>query len=327
MGWLNPYTIQVLAFVVLNLILALSIYITLATGQLSLGQAGFMSIGAYTASILSQQYDLPFLLALVAGSFMAGIVSLLIGLPTLRLQGLYLAIATLGFGEVVRVIMINLEVTNGALGINGLTSIGNWASEALKHIGLGAASLGVSVQMYKSLLMLLFLVMLLFLFLLFTLLILHSKIGRAFHAIKADETAALAMGIHVVKYKMFALILGSMLAGLGGGLYAHMTTSITPDDFSYHRAVEILSFAVIGGVEVVGGPLFGALFLTAVPEFLRALSEYKMLFYGITMLLVMAFRPRGIITDEGLPFIRWRRKKKTEAKEESSGKEKGSSAL
>ncbi|MBE3554895.1 MAG: branched-chain amino acid ABC transporter permease [Thermicanus sp.] len=307
MSWINPYTLQVLGFLVLNLLLALSIYITLATGQLSLGQAGFMSIGAYTAAILGQSFHFPFLLSLLLGALLAGAVALLIGLPTLRLQGLYLAIATLGFGEVVRVIMINLEITHGALGINGLTSIGTWSQEILKNIGWTAQNMGVSTQMYKSILTLLFLLFLFFLFLSFTLLLTHSKMGRAFHAIKADEIAALAMGIPITRYKMLAFVLGAMLAGLGGGLYAHMTTSITPDDFSYHRAVEILSFAVIGGVEVVAGPLLGAAFLTAIPEFLRGLSEYKMLFYGGTMLLVMAFRPRGILTDEGIGLFRKRK--------------------
>jgi branched-chain amino acid transport system permease protein len=293
--FLNPYNLQVVTFIVLNGILAISIYITLATGQLSLGHAGFMSIGAYTASILTNNADVPIFIAIVIGALAAGVVALLIGAPTLKLHGLYLAIATLGFGEVVRVILLNMKITNGALGITGLQSIGSYLYDLEKLIGLKAQTLGISVLQMKALSTLVFLLLLFALVLFLTLRLNRSRIGRAFEAIKADETAAKAMGLPVSYYKMLAFVIGSVLAGFCGGLFAHITTTITPDDFNYHKVVEILSFAVIGGSEVVWGPLFGALVLTSLPELLRGLAEYKMIMYGAIMVLVMAFRPHGLI--------------------------------
>ncbi|HEU4963216.1 MAG TPA: branched-chain amino acid ABC transporter permease [Bacilli bacterium] len=308
MDLLNSYNLQVLTFIVLNLILAISIYVTLSTGQLSLGHAGFMAMGAYGTAILTEQAGLPLFLAVIIAALGTGAISLLIGLPTLRLNGLYLAIATLGFGEVVRVIFLNLEITNGALGITGLHSIGSRVYDILKGFGIKSSTLGMNVLEVKALATLVVLLLLFLAVLFFILRLNRSRVGRAFSAIKADETAAMAMGINITYYKMLAFVIGSVLAGMCGGLFAHITTAITPDDFNYHRVVEILSFAVIGGSEVVIGPLFGATLLTALPEVLRVLSEYKMMFYGGLMVLVMAFRPHGLITAE--TFARFKRKKK-----------------
>ncbi|CAM3593538.1 branched-chain amino acid ABC transporter permease [Brevibacillus invocatus] len=309
MDFLNPYNLQVITFIVLNCILAISIFITLATGQLSLGHAGFMSIGAYTSSILSKNADMPLFIAILAGALMAGLIALLIGAPTLKLHGLYLAIATLGFGEVVRVILLNMKITNGALGITGLKSLGTYLYDWEKMLGITAQSLGVTVPVIKSLSTLVFMLLLFLLILFLTLRLNSSRLGRAFEAIRADETAARAMGIQVNYYKMLAFIIGSVLAGLCGGLFAHITTAITPNDFNYHKVVEILSFAVIGGTEVVWGALFGAIALTTLPEVLRGLAEYKMIFYGAIMVLVMAVRPRGLIGSDTLQKL-FRRNKK-----------------
>ncbi|PZE19714.1 branched-chain amino acid ABC transporter permease [Paenibacillus xerothermodurans] len=307
MDLLNPYTLQVLTFLFLNLILAISIYITLSTGQLSLGHAGFMSIGAYTTAIATKSADMPLAIALIVAVVLTGVIALIIGYPTLRLHGLYLAIATLGFGEVVRVIMLNLPITNGALGLTGLKSIGTRLYDLEKIIGINAADWGISVSQMKALSTLLAMVVLVVVILLCQIRLERSRVGRAFSAIKADETAARAMGINITYYKMLAYLIGSMMAGLGGGLYAHITTSITPDDFNYHRVVEILSFAVIGGSEIIIGPLFGAALLTGLPEFLRVLAEYKMIFYGILLIAVMAFRPHGLITAS--TFTVWKQRK------------------
>ncbi|MDQ0873559.1 branched-chain amino acid transport system permease protein [Paenibacillus sp. V4I3] len=313
MDLLNPYTLQVITFMVLNLILAISIYITLSTGQLSLGHAGFMSIGAYTTAIATKSADLSLIVALIVAVILTGVVALLVGYPTLRLHGLYLAIATLGFGEVVRVIMLNLEVTNGALGLTGLKSIGTRLYDLEKLIGISASDWGISVSQMKALSTLIAMILLFIVILLCQIRLNRSRVGRAFSAIRADETAARAMGINITYYKMLAYLIGSMMAGLGGGIYAHLTTTITPDDFNYHRVVEILSFAVIGGSEVLIGPLFGATLLTGLPEFLRVLSEYKMIFYGSLLILVMAFRPHGLITAS--TFSKWKkRKNKTSGK-------------
>lgn len=314
MELLNPYTLQVITFLFLNLILAISIYITLSTGQLSLGHAGFMSIGAYTASIATKSAEMPLSFSLLLSVVLTGAIALVVGYPTLRLHGLYLAIATLGFGEVVRVIMLNLNVTNGALGLTGLQSIGTRLYDLEKLIGVNASDLGLTVTQMKALSTLISVALLFIVILLCQIRLNRSRIGRAFSAIRADETAARAMGINITYYKMLAYLIGSMMAGLAGGLYAHITTTITPDDFNYHRVVEILSFAVIGGPEVLIGPLFGAVLLTGLPEFLRVLSEYKMIFYGGLLILVMAFRPHGLINAG--TFDRWKKRKtKTSGKE------------
>ncbi|WP_409177973.1 branched-chain amino acid ABC transporter permease [Brevibacillus fortis] len=316
---LNPYNLQVLTFILLNSILAISIYITLSTGQLSLGHAGFMSIGAFTASILTKQADMPLFIAIIIGGLAAGLIALLIGAPTLKLHGLYLAIATLGFGEVIRVIFLNMEITNGALGLTGLQSIGNYLYDFEKAMGLKAQTFGISVMQMKSLSTFVFM-LLLFAFVLFlTLRLNRSRLGRAFEAIKADETAARAMGLQVNYYKMLAFVIGSILAGVCGGLFAHITTTITPDDFNYHKVVEILSYAVIGGSEVVWGPLFGALVLTALPEVLRGLAEYKMLMYGLIMVGVMAFRPHGLIGADTFQKLFKRRRGKSSDEEAKGG--------
>ncbi|WP_199621501.1 branched-chain amino acid ABC transporter permease [Paenibacillus alkalitolerans] len=314
MDFLNPYTLQVITFIFLNLILAISIYVTLSTGQLSLGHAGFMAIGAYTASMATKSGDLPLIVALLLSIVLTGIIALIVGYPTLRLHGLYLAIATLGFGEVVRVFLLNLEFTNGALGLTGLKSIGSRMYDLEKAIGINASAFGMTVTQMKTLSTLIALILLFVVILCGQIRLNRSRVGRAFSAIKADETAARAMGINIAYYKMLAFLIGSMLAGLAGGLYAHITTAITPDDFNYHRVVEILSFAVIGGSEVIIGPLFGAALLTGLPEFLRILSEYKMLFYGILLILVMAFRPHGIITAGTFAMLRKNAKKIPSAK-------------
>jgi len=207
---------------------------------------------------------------------------------------LYLAIATLGIGEVIRVVLLNVKSLGGALGIHGIPSLGSILYGWLKAVGLDGLW-GLKVPQVKALLVFLFTTLVFLLIVLLLARLMNSRIGRAFHAISADETAAKAMGINLAYYKMLSFILGAIIAGLAGGLYAHATTFISPKDFSYHRMVEILSFAVIGGSETILGPIFGALLLTTLPEVLRFLADYKMMFYGAIMILVMAFRPQGLI--------------------------------
>lgn len=309
MEWLNPYQVQIATFVLINILLALSVYMTLATGQLSLGQAGFMSIGAYTAGLFVKVLGWPLLPALGMAMITPALVALIIGWPTLRLRGLYLAIATLGFGEVVRVIILNLPFTGGALGLKGLPSLGTMLMEPLKAMGMTKPPLGLSVPLFKAILSFGFILMIVLLVFWLLARLMHARVGRAFSAIRSDEVAAQAMGIQLQAYKMISFVMGSMLAGLGGGLFAFVTTAIAPEDFSYHRVVEMLSFAVIGGSELLWGPVLGAVLLTTLPEVLRILSDYKMLFYGFTLLLVMALRPRGLLTLDTVRF--WRRRLKS----------------
>lgn len=302
----NQYYLQIAIFVLVNAVLGVSIYMTLSTGQLSLGNAGFMSIGAYTGAILSVKAGLPVYLAIPIGGLAASFISIIIGFPALRLTGIYLAIATLGFGEVVRVIVLNLEITNGALGISGIPTLGTKIGKLLSSLGLSPGMGGLTAQQTNTLLVLAVLILILVFLVFFCTRLTRSRVGRAFAAIKADESAAEAMGINTTYYKLLAFALGAFIAGMAGGLSAHLTFFIGPKDFAYHRTVEILSYAVLGGSDLIIGPIVGALLLTLLPEVLRSASDYRLMIYGGLMVAMMAFRPQGLISEETIRF--WKRK-------------------
>ncbi|BBB66315.1 ABC transporter [Undibacterium sp. YM2] len=250
----------------INAMLALSIYLTLSCGLLSLANAAFMGIGAYTASMLSMQTALPFPLALLAGAIMPAIVALIIGIPTLRLSGVYLAMATLGFGEVVRVIVLNMEITGGPMGLNGIPQKTEWWHIVL----LLSAILFILARMRRS------------------------KTGRAFEAIKEDEIAARLMGVNVGGYKLLAFVMGASIAGIAGGLNAHYTFTIGPGNYAFENAVDILTMAVFGGTSNLIGPLIGSSSLTLLPEFMHSLKDFRLAANGLILILVILYLPKGI---------------------------------
>lgn len=311
---INPYYLQVASFILINILLGLSIYITLATGQLSLGSAGFMSIGAFTTALLTSKLGLPIPLGILAGSLLAGLTGLLIGIPTLRLQGVYLAIATLGFGEVVRVLFINWEsLTNGAVGIAGIPHLGRTILARLQKSGFSPETLGLKNNEFISLTVFSILLVITILVVFFFGRLDRSRVGRAFQSIRMDEKAAEAMGIDTTYYKVLTFTQGALLAGFAGALFAHVTGYISPADFTYHRAVEILVFAVFGGSEILWGPIFGAGFLTVMPELLRSLSEYRYMIYGIVLVLMMVFRPQGFIDANLIDWVLRRKSRGNDA--------------
>ncbi|HET7627582.1 MAG TPA: branched-chain amino acid ABC transporter permease [Bacillales bacterium] len=292
----NPYYVQVASFILINIILGLSIYITLASGQLSLGNAGFMAIGAYTSALLTVSAHLPLVVGVVCGTFFAGILGVLVGIPSLRLKGVHLAIATLGFGEVIRVILVNAgALTKGAIGIAGIPQLGREILKGLQTFGFDPKTIGLANNEFVFLSIFLVLLVIVVFVVLFFVRQNRSRVGRAFAAIKMDERAAETMGINVTYYKVLSFAQGALLAGFAGALYAHVLSYINPGDFSYHRAVEILIFAVFGGSEVIVGSIFGAFFLTLLPEALRFLADYRYIIYGVILILMMAFRPQGVI--------------------------------
>jgi branched-chain amino acid transport system permease protein len=303
---LNPYYLQIAMFIIINAILGISIYLTLATGQLSLGNAGFMSIGAYVSAILTLKAGVPIYAAVLLGGAAACLMAAVIGIPTTRLRGIYLAIATLGFGEVVRVMILNLTITNGALGLSGIPSMSAMLSKGLTAVGLAAGIGGISVRQLGSISVILILAIILGFLVFFALRLSTSRLGRAFAAIKADEHAAEVSGIDTRYYKLLAFFMGAFVAGIAGGLAAHITFYIGPKDFAYHRAVEILLFAVLGGSDVVWGPLLGSVILTLLPEVLRFATEYREMIYGGILVVMMAFRPQGLISEDTLRF--WQKK-------------------
>jgi branched-chain amino acid transport system permease protein len=256
-----------------NGLLALSIYLTLACGMLAMANAAFMGIGAYTAALLTMNAGLPYPVALAGGMVLPAIVAVLIGKPTLRLSGVYLAMATLGFGEVVRVVILNTEsLTGGALGLNGIPQLTQWW-----HVAL-AVVIVVAVLMRVR----------------------RSKLGRAFEAIKEDEIAAGLMGIDVNNTKLFAFVMGAALAGLAGGLNAHLTFFIGPNEFGFDRGVEILTMAILGGIHSLIGPLVGSSILTLLPEVLRGFSDFRLIANGLILVLIVLFLPKGIWDPVGI---------------------------
>ena len=254
------YSIGVYALV------ALSIWLTLACGLLSLANAAFMGIGAYVSALLSLQAGWPFWAVLVAAGLAPAGVALIIGIPTLRLSGVYLAMATLAFGEVVRIIILNLEITGGPEGLNGIPqSTRGWHIVAI----LGLAVYGLARMR-------------------------RSRTGRAFEAIREDEVAASLMGIDVKRHKLFAFVFGAVLAGVAGGLNAHATFFISPREYGFENAVDILTMVVFGGIGGLVGPMVGAGILTLLPELLRFLHEFRGIFNGLVLILVVLFLPKGI---------------------------------
>jgi branched-chain amino acid transport system permease protein len=259
-------------FIGINALLALSLYVTLSAGQLSLGNAAFAGIGGYTAGILTTQFGFPYSLSLLAGSLAAALVGFLLGLPVLRLRGVFLAIATLSFGEVVRIAAINLKITGGAEGLMGMPT----------HTKTGFIYLVIIGVCY------------------FLAKLRYSKAGWSFESIREDETAAAAMGINTTYYKTLAFTIGAFIAGLAGAMYAHLSYIITPGEFGFSAAVNLLIYCIVGGSRVWVGPVLGAALLTALPEILRGTGitagPIRMFVNGLILLIVILFLPNGLVS-------------------------------
>jgi len=241
--------------------------ITGFTGQLSIGHAAFVSVGAYASALATLKLGFPFFASLLCGGLVAAFFGILIGIPTLKLKGDYLAIATLGFGEIVRIVFLNLEITGGAVGLRGIP----------KDTTLTWVIISVIVT----------------LFVLYR--IIRSRVGRALIAIREDETAAESMGINTTYYKILAFGVGAFFAGLGGGLFSHYFRYIQPNSFGFLKSIEYLCMVVLGGLGNIWGSVIGAAALTAIPELLRASADYRQLFYGAILVIMMRIRPEGIM--------------------------------
>jgi branched-chain amino acid transport system permease protein len=250
-----------------NVLLALSIYLTLSCGLLSVANAAFMAIGAYSSALLTSHSVTSFFPALVLGSLLPALVALVIGRPTLKLSGVYLAMATLAFGEVVRIAILNTEeLTGGALGLNGIPQLTSWFSVA-------AAACGALYVLLRAA---------------------QSRLGRTMAAIRQDEVATEVIGINVRGYKLFAFVSGAALAGLAGGLNAHFTFFISPNEYGFDRGVEILAMGVLGGTGSPWGAVLGGVLITLLPELLRGLGDYRPLINGVILILIMLYSPRGL---------------------------------
>ncbi len=278
--FLNNYYIDTLGLAALYAILAIGLNVTVGqTGLLDLGYAAFYGIGAYLYALLSTRIGLPFWLGLPLGGALAALFGLALGLITLRLQGDYLAIVTLGFVQIVYLVLNNWDtVTHGP---NGILQIGRPA--------LAGFQFNKPVHFYYLALSLLALTALV------VHRLTHSQVGRAFVAIREDPIAAAAMGINVTRIKIFAFALGAGIAGVAGVFFAAKYTFVSPESFNFQESVRILSMVVLGGMGSLPGAILGAALLTLLPELLREFSHYRMLIFGITLVIMMRFRPQGLL--------------------------------
>jgi len=267
---INRYYQGIMIACMINVILATSL--NLATGflgQLALGHAGFMAVGAYTAAIITKTTGMPgtvqLLVSLLMGGVVAGLMGVVIGIPALRLRGDYLGIITLGFGEIIRVLIFNLQITGGARGMKGIPKLA-----------------GFNLVFWMTVLIV------------FTLYaITQSKQGRAIKSIREDEIAAEAVGIPTVNYKLLGFVVAAFFAGVGGGLYAHYMTVLDPKTFNFMKSVEILVIVVLGGMGSLTGSVVAAIGLTILPEALRSFSDYRLLLYSALLIVMMIFKPGG----------------------------------
>jgi branched-chain amino acid transport system permease protein len=283
----NPYISQVIMLCGINIVLAVSLnLINGFTGQFSIGHAGFMALGAYSSAMFTlhvgmgwvaalEAAGLPapiaeggaLLIALVVGGLLAALAGYLVGLPSLRLRGDYLAIVTLGFGEIIRVLILNVNAVGGARGLPGIPGWANffWVGMGVVGVILLARHLAASTH------------------------------GRALFAIRDDEVAAEALGVDTTSYKVLAFVLGAFFAGVAGGLFAHFLSYLNPNSFTFLKSIEVIAMVVLGGMGSISGAVLAAVILTLLPEVLRPVKDYRMVLYSLMLIVLMITRPGGLL--------------------------------
>ncbi|MEI6071502.1 MAG: branched-chain amino acid ABC transporter permease [Verrucomicrobiae bacterium] len=290
-GGINPYYYDILITIGINILLAVSLNLVIGyTGQFSLGHAGFMAVGAYSSAWMTLTFGLilgtspaasgsVYLLALIGGGLAAAAAGLVVGVPSLRLRGDYLAIVTLGFSEIIKGVIQNAEPLGAQRGLGGMA----------QHTNFFWTFAIVAIAIYGILTLV------------------HSTYGSGFLAVRDDEIAAEAMGINTTKYKVLAFVLGAFFAGIAGGLYAHFKQFIHPEGFNFLRSVDIVVMVILGGMGSTAGVCLAAVVLTILPEFLRTVSGYdwlpgpvrdlagnRMILYSLLLILLMLTRPQGL---------------------------------
>jgi branched-chain amino acid transport system permease protein len=277
---LNDYYRDIMTLTCMYIVLALGLNIVVGqAGLLNLGYVAFYAIGAYTYAILSTSYGLSFWPGLIIGALTAALFALVLGMPTLRLRGDYFAIVTLGLGEITRIVLNNWDSMTG--GPNGISKIGRPV--------LAGMALNTALHFYYLILALVII----------TVFAMHrlmaSRIGRAWIAIREDETAAEAMGINTFRLKLLAFVLGSAWAGMTGVFFAAKMAFVSPESFTFFESVLILCMVVLGGMGSIPGIILGAFLLIALPEIFRDFQDYRMLAFGIALVFMMVFKPQGLL--------------------------------
>lgn len=266
-GFLNNFYSNTLIFMAINIMLAVSLHLVIGiTGQFSLGHAGFLAVGAYVSAIMTMKLDLPFFAAILIAGIAAALAGLVVGIPSLRLRGDYLAIATLGFAEIIRIIFLNIDYVGGAAGMQ-VTHLTTWTYTFI--------CLFVTILVIVN----------------FT----NSRHGRACIAIRENEIAADAMGINTTYYKVLAFAIGSFFAGVAGALYAHNFYIIQPSNFGFLKSIDILIYVVLGGLGSLSGAIVATILLTIVSTFLQDFPETRMIIYSLVLIIVMLYRPKGLM--------------------------------
>lgn len=305
---IDPYFYQIIIYIGINIILATSLnLINGYTGQFSLGHAGFMAIGAYMSAAVSTYYapafegisgsgvfgqSLCFIIFLLVGGITAAIAGVIVGVPSLRLRGDYLAITTLGFAEIIRVVIQSLEVVGASQGFRGAYIFSNGVKAAQIPADMSdAPNIFYAIPKYTDFFWVyLFVAVIVF----FVINLMNSTYGRGFLAVKDDEVAAESMGVNSTKFKVIAFVSGAFFAGIAGSLYAHFNLYINPEDFNFLKSVEIVVMVILGGMGSLIGVIIAAVVLTILPELLRGVAEYRMIIYALLLIIMMLTRPQGL---------------------------------
>lgn len=296
----DKYVIRIATVSLLYIMITLSLNLMVGyLGQMSFGHAAFYGIGAYTAAILTVTYHVPFLIAFLAAGIVAGLFGLLLGLPVLKLKGYYFTIITMVFCEIIRVVELNwMSLTRGPLGIM-----------AIPKPAIFGYVFSTPHRIYF------FMLVLVVLSTLTVRNLMNSRIGYAILAIRDDELAAEAMGIHVFRYKMIVFIISSLMVGLAGAFYAAYTSYIDPSSFAAAQSNNMLVMVIFGGLGNTVGSFIGAIVLTVLPELLRGVSQYRQLIYGVLLVVLMMVKPQGLLGDVNFKYIRQRMEQKKEETE------------
>ena len=295
----SAYILRIVTVCMMYVMIALSLnLLTGFLGLMTLGQAAFWGIGAYTAAILATQMGWGMGMCMIASALMAGLLSLLVALPTMRLKGYFLTVVTLGFCEIVRLVEMNwMDLTRGPLGIAGIPSP--------NFFGIDLSS---NRQIYYVMLVLVVVSAVI----IFS--IIHSRVGLAIMAIRDDDLAAASMGVNVVKYKIMVFLISTMMVGVAGAFYAHYISFIDPSGFTTAASTDMLIMAIFGGLGSIPGTILGASILTILPETIRAMAEYRNLVYGIIIVVLMMVKPDGILGNVNFKYIKQRAKQKEQQK-------------
>jgi len=276
----NPYYLGVLTFVGMYVLIATGLSLLMGyAGQISLGHAAFFAVGAYTSGLLTTRAGFHPIPALLAALVLAALLAVLVGLPTLRLRGHYLAMATLGFGEIVHIFLnACVSLTGGPSGFGGIP-----------RLGVGSLLIEGPRAWYITIWAFALLALIL------TLNLVHSRVGRALRTLHTGEVAASSVGVHVARYKLQAFVWSALLACLAGSFYAHFVTFVSPSSFDLKASILFVTMVVVGGLSSVWGAVIGAVLLGLLPEVLRGFRDYDILVYGGILLGIMLFAPQGLI--------------------------------